>query len=63
MHIHGTSLIAGTPAETAGATFRAFDPALGTEIAPDFHEASSGGRGRRDASGGGRVCRLPGQIR
>ena len=41
MHIHGTSLIAGTPAETAGATFRAFDPALGTEIAPDFHEASS----------------------
>ena len=41
MQIHGTSLIAGTPAKTAGATFRAFDPALGVEIAPDFHEASS----------------------
>jgi alpha-ketoglutaric semialdehyde dehydrogenase len=40
MQIHGTSLIAGTEAETAGATFRAFDPALGIEIAPDFHEAS-----------------------
>ena len=40
MDIHGTSVIAGTPAETAGATFRAFDPALGIEIAPDFHEAS-----------------------
>jgi len=41
MDIHGTSLIAGTPAKTAGGRFRAFDPALGTEIAPDFYEASS----------------------
>jgi alpha-ketoglutaric semialdehyde dehydrogenase len=40
MHIHGTSLIAGTAAETGGAAFKAFDPALGIEIAPDFHEAS-----------------------
>ena len=40
MHIHGTSLIAGRPAETVGSTFRAFDPALGVEIAPDFYEAS-----------------------
>ena len=40
MAIHGTSLIAGSPADTVGATFRAFDPALGIEIAPDFHEAS-----------------------
>jgi alpha-ketoglutaric semialdehyde dehydrogenase len=40
MDIHGTSLIAGTPADSVGATFRAFDPALGIEIGPDFHEAS-----------------------
>jgi alpha-ketoglutaric semialdehyde dehydrogenase len=41
MHIHGTSLIAGSQAEKSGRTFRAFDPALGTNIAPDFYEASS----------------------
>ena len=41
MQLHGTSLIAGRPAETTGSTFRAFDPALGIEIAPDFSEASA----------------------
>jgi 2,5-dioxopentanoate dehydrogenase len=40
MHLHGTSLIAGRPAETIGSRFRAFDPALGIEIAPDFYDAS-----------------------
>src|SRR5918993_2152015 len=40
MDIHGTSLIAGGPAKNVGSTFRAFDPSLGHEIAPDFYEAS-----------------------
>ena len=40
MDIQGTSLVAGNPAQKSGRAFSAFDPALGTEIAPDFYEAS-----------------------
>ena len=40
MNLHGKSLIAGQPGATGGRTFRAFNPAAGATIAPDFHQAS-----------------------
>ncbi|HYP80627.1 MAG TPA: aldehyde dehydrogenase family protein, partial [Steroidobacteraceae bacterium] len=41
MNLHGTSLIAGALGATGGATYRAANPALGTTLEPEFHEASA----------------------
>jgi NADP-dependent aldehyde dehydrogenase len=38
--LRGLSLLAGTPGQTGGATFRAINPSTGELLAPDFHEAS-----------------------
>jgi len=39
MTLHGKSLLAGQLGATGGKTFRAFNPAAGESLAPDFHEA------------------------
>ena len=41
MTLHGKSLIAGSPGQTGGKTFRAVNPATNQPLEPDFHEASS----------------------
>jgi NADP-dependent aldehyde dehydrogenase len=38
--LRGLSLLAGTPGQTDGNTFRAINPATGESLAPDFQEAS-----------------------
>ena len=40
MTLHGTSLIAGTPGQPGGKTFRAVNPATDHPLEPEFHEAS-----------------------
>ena len=37
--LHGLSLVAGNKGNTAGRTFHAMDPAAGSPLQPDFHEA------------------------
>ena len=39
--LQGTSFIAGSRGRVGGRTFKAVNPALGTALAPDFHEASA----------------------
>ena len=41
MSLHGLSLLAGTPGQTGGKTFRAINPTTSTILKPDFHEASA----------------------
>jgi NADP-dependent aldehyde dehydrogenase len=41
MNLQGTSLIAGTPGQSGGKTFKAFSPSTGTTLEPGFHEASA----------------------
>jgi 2,5-dioxopentanoate dehydrogenase len=41
MTLHGKSLIAGTPGQTGGKTFRAINPATNQPLNPEFHEASA----------------------
>ena len=40
MTLHGKSLIAGTPGQPGGKTFRAVNPATNTPLEPDFHEVN-----------------------
>lgn len=41
MSLHGLSLIAGTPGQPGGKSFRAVNPATNTPLEPAFHDASS----------------------
>jgi NADP-dependent aldehyde dehydrogenase len=41
MTLHGLSLIAGSPGQTSGRTFRAVNPATNEPLIPDFHEAAA----------------------
>ena len=41
MTLHGLSLLAGTPGQPGGKTFRAANPATSTALEPAFHEAST----------------------
>ena len=41
MNLHGQSLIAGTPAQNSGSSFRAISPLDKTELEPAFHESPS----------------------